>query len=60
MADLTLYFDAQHAVDVHDWIIEHSGRTAGVEGPGAAGKVFCSTFRTMTTTPTFDVKLDVI
>ena len=25
MADMILYFDVQHAVDVHDWIIDNSG-----------------------------------
>lgn len=34
MADLTLYFDAQHAIDVHDWIIEHTGGLAGLKDRG--------------------------
>ncbi len=34
MADLTLYFGAQHAVRVHDWIIEHSGGLPGVKDVG--------------------------
>ncbi len=34
MADLTLYFDARHAVDVHDWIIEHSGGLPGLKDLG--------------------------
>lgn len=34
MAELTLYFDTQHAVDVHDWIIEHSGGLAGLKDLG--------------------------
>lgn len=29
MADLFLYFDAEHAIKVHDWIIENSGGYAG-------------------------------
>ncbi len=34
MSDLTLYFDAQHAIDVHDWIIEHSGGLPGLKDLG--------------------------
>ncbi len=34
MVELTLYFDTQHAVDVHDWIIEHSGGLAGLKDLG--------------------------
>lgn len=34
MADLTLYFDVQHAVSVHDWIIEHSGGLPGCKDLG--------------------------
>lgn len=29
MDELTLYFDVNHAVEVHDWIIENSGGLAG-------------------------------
>ena len=25
-----LYFDVQHAIEVHDWIIEHSGGRSGI------------------------------
>lgn len=34
MADLTLYFDVQHAVAVHDWIIENSGGLPGLKDLG--------------------------
>lgn len=34
MVDLTLYFDVQHAVDVHDWIIEKSGGLPGLKDLG--------------------------
>lgn len=34
MAELTLYFDSRHAIDVHDWIIEHSGGLPGLKDPG--------------------------
>jgi death-on-curing protein len=30
----TFYFDAEHAIDVHDWIIENSGGRAGILNPG--------------------------
>jgi len=30
----TLYFDADHAIGVHDWIIEHSGGLAGTKNRG--------------------------
>lgn len=29
-----LYFDVAHAIDVHDWIIEHSGGLAGTKDIG--------------------------
>ncbi|MDD2223493.1 MAG: hypothetical protein PHF42_08665 [Pseudomonas sp.] len=28
------YFDATHAIAVHDWIIEHSGGLAGIKDIG--------------------------
>ena len=31
MAIQTYYFDVSHAVDVHDWIIEHSGGLSGTK-----------------------------
>lgn len=34
MAELTLYFDSRHAINVHDWIIEHSGGLPGLKDPG--------------------------
>ncbi len=30
----TFYFDVSHAIDVHDWIIEHSGGLAGTKNIG--------------------------
>lgn len=30
----TLYFDVNHAIGVHDWIIEHSGGLAGTKNIG--------------------------
>ena len=29
MSDNILYFDVKHAIEVHDWIIEHSGGLSG-------------------------------
>lgn len=34
MADLTLYFDAEHAINVHDWIIEQTGGLPGLRDRG--------------------------
>jgi len=34
VAELTLYFDIKHAVEVHDWIIEHSGGLPGAKDLG--------------------------
>jgi len=34
MDDLILYFDVKHAVEVHDWIIEHSGGLQGTKDLG--------------------------
>ena len=34
MPGLILYFDIEHAVAVHDWIIEHSGGLSGVKDLG--------------------------
>jgi death on curing protein len=30
----TLYFDVDHAIQVHDWIIEKSGGMSGINNPG--------------------------
>jgi len=56
MADLTLYFDAQHAVDVHDWIIEHSGGLPGLKDLGRLESVL-QHIQNDDYYPTFDVKL---
>lgn len=34
MAELTLYFHSQHAIDVHDWIIENTGGLPGLKDRG--------------------------
>lgn len=39
MAALVLYFDIKHVVEVHDWIIEHSGGLAGAKDLGALESV---------------------
>lgn len=56
MADLTLYFDAQHAVDVHDWIIEHSGGLPGLKDLGQLESVL-QHIQNEDYYPTFDAKL---
>jgi len=56
MADLTLYFDAQHAVDVHDWIIEHSGGLPGLKDLGQLESVLHH-IQNDDYYPTFDAKL---
>lgn len=56
MADLTLYFDTQHAVDVHDWIIEHSGGLSGVKDLGQLESVL-QHIQNDDYYPTFDDKL---
>ena len=35
----TLYFDVLHAVNVHDWIIEHSGGLSGTKDVGRLDSV---------------------
>lgn len=56
MADLTLYFDAQHAVGVHDWIIEHSGGLPGVKDLGQLESVLAH-IQNDDYYPSFDDKL---
>lgn len=56
MADLTLYFDAQHAVDVHDWIIEHSGGLSGIKDLGQLESVL-QHIQNDDYYPAFDAKL---
>jgi len=56
MAELTLYFDTQHAVDVHDWIIEHSGGLAGVKDLGQLESVL-QHIQNDDYYPSFDAKL---
>lgn len=36
---VVLYFDANHAVREHDWIIEHSGGLSGVKDTGQLSSV---------------------
>lgn len=33
------YFDAKHAIGLHDWIIEYSGGLAGVKDAGQVGSI---------------------
>jgi death-on-curing protein len=56
MADLTLYFDVQHAIDVHDWIIEHTGGLAGIKDAGQLESVL-QHIQNDDYYPTFDAKL---
>ncbi len=56
MAELTLYFDTQHAVDVHDWIIEHSGGLAGLKDLGQLESVL-QHIQNDDYYPSFDAKL---
>ena len=56
MTELILYFDAQHAVDVHDWIIENSGGLPGLKDSGLLESVL-EHIQNDDYYPTFDVKL---
>lgn len=56
MDTLTLYFDVQHAVDVHDWIIEHSGGLPGVKDLGQLESVL-QHIQNDDYYPTFNAKL---
>lgn len=56
MADLTLYFDAQHAVAVHDWIIANTGGLAGIKDLGQLESVL-QHIQNDDYYPTFDAKL---
>lgn len=56
MADLTLYFDAQHAVAVHDWIIENTGGLPGIKDVGQLESVL-QHIQNDDYYPTFDAKL---
>ncbi len=39
MDDQILYFDVQHAVEVHDWVIENSGGLSGTKDLGQLDSV---------------------
>lgn len=56
MTEMILYFDAQHAVEVHDWIIEHSGGLAGEKDLGQLESVL-QHIQNDDYYPTFDAKL---
>lgn len=56
MAELTLYFDAQHAVAVHDWIIENTGGLPGIKDVGQLESVL-QHIQNDDYYPTFDAKL---
>ena len=57
MSELVLYFDIKHAVEVHDWIIEHSGGLAGSKDLGALESVLDHIQNDMYY-PTFEDKLN--
>lgn len=56
MVELTLYFDAGHAIDVHDWIIEHSGGLPGLKDQGQLESVLHH-IQNDDYYPSFDAKL---
>lgn len=56
MADLTLYFDVQNAVAVHDWIIDNTGGLAGIKDLGQLDSVL-QHIQNDDYYPTFDAKL---
>ena len=56
MADLTLYFDVQHAVAVHDWIIDNTGGLAGIKDLGQLDSAL-QHIQNDDYYPTFDAKL---
>ncbi len=56
MVDLTLYFDAQHAIDVHDWIIENTGGLPGLKDLGQLESLL-QHIRNDDYYPSFDSKL---
>ena len=53
---MTLYFDARHAVEVHDWIIEHTGGLPGLKDLGQLESVL-DFIQNDVYYPTFDAKL---
>ena len=57
MSGLVLYFDIKHAVEVHDWIIEHSGGLAGSKDLGVLESVLDHIQNDMYY-PTFEYKLN--
>ncbi|GAB2942914.1 type II toxin-antitoxin system death-on-curing family toxin [Aquaspirillum soli] len=56
MTSLTLYFDVQQAVDIHDWIIKHSGGLLGLKDLGQLKSVL-DHIQNDDYYPTFDAKL---
>lgn len=56
MVELTLYFDAGHAIGVHDWIIEHSGGLPGLKDQGQLQSVLHH-IQNDDYYPSFDAKL---
>tara|TARA_R110002073_G_scaffold23863_2_gene81084 strand:- start:557 stop:1003 length:447 start_codon:yes stop_codon:yes gene_type:complete len=57
MPELTLYFDTEHAVEVHDWIIEKSGGLAGTKNRGQLESVL-EHIQNDLYYPTFEEKLN--
>jgi death-on-curing protein len=56
MNTLILYFDLAHAIEVHDWIIAHSGGLHGVKDLGALDSAL-EHIQNDTYYPTFEEKL---
>ncbi|MBL4886035.1 MAG: type II toxin-antitoxin system death-on-curing family toxin [Planctomycetaceae bacterium] len=57
MSESILYFDVKHAVEMHDWIIEHSGGLSGVKDLGQLESVLEHIQNDMYY-PTFEDKLN--
>jgi len=56
MSALILYFDVQHSVAVHDWIIDQTGGLPGLKELGQLESVMCH-IQNDDYYPTFDIKL---
>ena len=57
MTDLILYFDANHAVEVHDWIIDNSGGLPGNKDLGSLDSIL-QHIQNDLYYPTFEEKLN--
>ncbi len=56
MAEKIFYFDVTHAVEVHDWIIDHSGGLHGIKDLGQLDSVL-NHIKNNDYYPTFEEKL---